>query len=226
MEQPPNKYAKGKIYKITDIGYNECYYGSSYNTLCKRMDGHRGNYKCYKNGKGGYKTSFDLFDKYGVENCKIELVELYPCGSKNELEAREGYYIKNNVCVNKVVAGRTDKQYREDNKETINERQRLYEKANKELIAEKKRLYREANKETINERHRQYEKANKELIAEKKRLYHEANKDKVHERQRQYREANKEKIAEKNRLYEKANRERINERRRQARLRKKEEGLI
>jgi hypothetical protein len=203
MEQPPNKYAKGKIYKIVDIGYNECYYGSTYNLLCKRMDGHRKDYKKYKNGKYHYVTSFSLFDTYGVENCKIELVELYPCGSRNELEAREGYYIKNNECVNKVVAGRTKKEYEEVNKE----KRRQWVEANKEHLAEYKRQYNQDNKE-----HRcQWVEANKEKIAEQRRQWNEANKEKIAEQRRQYREANKDKI---------------NERQRQYRLRKKEEGLI
>ena len=42
-----------------------------------------------------------------MENCKIELVENYACNSKEELNAREGFYIQNNECVNKLVAGRT-----------------------------------------------------------------------------------------------------------------------
>jgi hypothetical protein len=32
--------------------------------------------------------------KYGIENCKIELVEAYPCENKEELRKREGYWIK------------------------------------------------------------------------------------------------------------------------------------
>ena len=227
MEQPPNKYAKGKIYKIVDIGYNECYYGSSYNTLCKRMDGHRKDYKKYKNGKYHYVTSFSLFDKYGVENCKIELVELYPCGSKAELEAREGYYIKENVCVNKRIPCRTKKEYNEDNKEHLSEKKRQWGEDNKEHLAEQARKYRQDHKEYIAEYHIQYYEDNKEKIAEYKRQYREANKEKIAEEKRQYYEANKEKLAEKRRQYREANKERILERERQYRLRKKEkEGLI
>ena len=35
---------------------------------------------------------YDLFAEFGYENCKIELIELYPCNSKAELHAREGFY--------------------------------------------------------------------------------------------------------------------------------------
>ena len=64
---------------------------------------------------------FDIFEKYGIENCKFFLVELYPCKSKEELEAREGYYIRNYDCVNKYIHGRTSKQYYNDNKNKLKE---------------------------------------------------------------------------------------------------------
>ena len=52
-----------------------------------------------------------------MENCKIELVENYPCNSKEELTAREGFYIQSNECVNKLVAGRTQRERNEIYKE-------------------------------------------------------------------------------------------------------------
>ena len=70
-----NKYHNGKIYKIVDVGYNKCYVGSTTEKLSMRMVRHRSDYKRYKNGKINKITSFDLFDTYGIENCKIELVE-------------------------------------------------------------------------------------------------------------------------------------------------------
>ena len=122
-------YANGRIYKIEPIcehDENEVYYGSTCQILCKRMDGHRNNYRSWKNGKTDKINSFDLYEKYGVENCKIYLVELYPCETKEELFAREGYYIKNNKCVNKNVAGRTRKEHQEDNKEILLEQRKPY----------------------------------------------------------------------------------------------------
>ena len=90
-----NRYEKGKIYKITDVGYNKCYFGSTCESLSRRMDRHRNNFKRYSNGKKEAKTSsFFLFEGYGVENCKIELIEIYPCVCKEELLRREGHYIK------------------------------------------------------------------------------------------------------------------------------------
>ena len=85
-----NRYENGKIYKITDIGYNKCYIGSTTETLSQRMARHKGRYKEYLSGGADNTRSHWLFDEFGVENCKIELVEIYPCNSKEELERQEG----------------------------------------------------------------------------------------------------------------------------------------
>jgi hypothetical protein len=33
-------------------------------------------------------TCFDIFDEYGIENCKIELIENYPFNNIEELRKR------------------------------------------------------------------------------------------------------------------------------------------
>ena len=107
-------YSNGRIYFVEPICEhedNEVYYGSTLQKLCKRMDFHRGSYKTWKNGKSGKFMCYELFEKYGVENCKIYLVELFSCKSREELESREGYYIRNYDCINKNIPGRTCKEY-------------------------------------------------------------------------------------------------------------------
>ena len=85
-------YQNGKIYKISSSLGPEVYYGSTIRTLVARMYEHK-SYLCC--------NSQLIFEKYGFENCKIDLVEDYPCNSRKELEAREGWYIRNNECVNR-----------------------------------------------------------------------------------------------------------------------------
>ena len=104
-----NKYQNGKIYKITDIGYNKCYIGSTCEELSMRMARHRAGFKQFLNDNKKHIRSYDLFNEYGVENCKIELIEYYKCDSLAELRKREGEHIKSIDCVNKYVAGRTKK---------------------------------------------------------------------------------------------------------------------
>ena len=133
-------YSNGRIYFIEPICEhedNEFYYGSTIQKLCKRMDKHRSSYKSWKNGKSQKVMCCDLFEKYGIGNCKIYLVELYPCKSKEELESREGYYIRNYNCVNKCTPGRTCEEYYNDNKDIILKHNREYNKENKVNIRTK-----------------------------------------------------------------------------------------
>ena len=109
-------YQNGKIYKITSFFTDIIYIGSTCNPLYKRHHQHKYDYKSYNNGNYHYTTSFDII-KHGDSD--IQLIELFPCNSKEELHAREAFYIKQLDCVNKVVPLRTDKQYYEDNKEKI-----------------------------------------------------------------------------------------------------------
>ncbi len=113
-------YQNGKIYKIEDVGGNLCYIGSTTKLyLSHRMATHRGDYRQWLAGKGNKITVMDIFEKYGVENCKIVLIELYPCDSKDELHKREAHYITTTECVNKNIPGRTLAEYNQDNKERI-----------------------------------------------------------------------------------------------------------
>ena len=163
----------GKIYKIVDISYNKCYYGSTVQELSSRMTGHRQSYKRFKNGKGGLVMTYNIFDEFGVDNCKIELAELFPCNSKSELEAREGFHIKNNECVNKFIAGRSVRQYHIDHKEIIAEQKKKYYQNNKNSMIARSKVYAEKNKESIALKHKEYYEINKELIALKHKEYYE-----------------------------------------------------
>lgn len=175
-------YGNARIYKIEpvcDHQENEVYYGSTCQSLSKRMAAHRGCYKRWCDGKH-YKTSvYDIFELYGVENCKIILVESYPCESKEELEAKEAFYIRKNLCVNKIIPGRTRKVYCYDNKEKIAEYQKVYHDDNKEIISVNLKAYYRDNKEKISEIQKAYRQNNKELISTKGKVYYNDNKEKL-----------------------------------------------
>ena len=157
----PN-YSKGQIYMIypcvEDADEDDIYIGSTTQPLSTRMGGHRRDYK-----NNIYYSSHILFNKYGLDNCKIELLYDYPCENKKELEKEEGKIIRGRKCVNKRIAGRTKKEYYEKNKEQILEKGKEYRENNKEQIAEKSKKYHEKNKEKIKE----YLEDNKEKIKEK-----------------------------------------------------------
>ena len=148
-----SKYQNGKIYKIVDVGYNKTYYGSTCESLSQRMTRHRAKYTAYLKGNITNTRSFDLFDEFGIENCKIELVENYPCNSKEELRRREGYYIKNNDCINKCVPCRTPAEYYQDENEYCRFRNDLYKQLHKEEEQEYHRRRFQERKHILLEKH-------------------------------------------------------------------------
>lgn len=123
-------YKKGKIYKIVVNvdNVNKCYVGSTcHDLLCQRFARHTSNYRSWLMGDKKYMSSYELFEDYGYSNCKIELIELYPCNTKDELHQREGHYIKLLNSVNKVITGRKKKEYLRDNKDKIKQqRSKIY----------------------------------------------------------------------------------------------------
>ena len=126
------------------------------------MSKHRTSYRRCANGSKGFCTSFLLFDKFGLDNCKIELVEVFPCNSKEELRKREGYWIKHEECVNKVVAGRTYIEYYNENKDKILAKNSTYKKLDK--YKEQQKGYREATKQEKQEYDKSYREINQEII--------------------------------------------------------------
>ena len=91
-----------KIYKIWSVYGDLVYIGSTHQPLCKRFANHRYDYRRQINNETikGCK-SYLLFSAYGVDNCKIELLETFECSNIEERRKREGEYIRNTICVNK-----------------------------------------------------------------------------------------------------------------------------
>jgi hypothetical protein len=149
-------YENSKIYKVEPIVEHpeeDIYIGSTTKKyLSQRMDTHRGDYKRWKDGKRDKIMSFNLFDKYGVDNCQIILLETVNANSKDELIAREAYYIKTLKCVNRCIPGRTVKEYYNDNKKEITEKRKQYRINNKNEILEYQKQYYNNKKQEITQK--------------------------------------------------------------------------
>ena len=119
-------YKNGKIYKIEPViesDDGDIYIGSTTKEyLSQRMELHRRDYNNWKRGDTNFMTSFKLFDKYGLDNCQIVLIETCSCDTKDELHRREAHHIRTLQNVNICIPLRTRQEYRDDNKEQI----RLY----------------------------------------------------------------------------------------------------
>ena len=143
---------KGCVYIIRSHQTDDVYYGSTMQQLSKRMAHHRSDYKKWLDGRGGFTSSYDIL-KYN--DAYIELVEEINFMNKAELYAREGYYIRENKCVNKNIPNRTIQEWTQDNKDHITEYKKNWYEANKDSITEYKKGWYEANKDKISARQKQ-----------------------------------------------------------------------
>ena len=106
MTSEDNKFKNGKIHRIVSDDNSKTYYGSTTLPLSYRMTHHKSYWKIYQKGKGNFLSVFAMFDEFGFDKIRIELVELYPCNSKQELKQRERHYIESNICVNRFIPSR------------------------------------------------------------------------------------------------------------------------
>lgn len=206
-------YSKSVIYiikpNIDDYDKNDVYYGSTTNFKA-RMYQHQTEYKKYINDNNCLKkiSYIDIYIKYGINNCKAEIIEEFSCNTKEELLIRERYYIENHLCINKQLPITTKDEkkeyqieyYNENNNEILNKKKQYYID-NIDKIKE----YREKNKEIIKENDKQrrsnYRKNNKEEIAKSKKKYQNEHKDEISKYQKEYQEKNKEKLIKQKKEY-------------------------
>ena len=174
----PN-YQDGYIYKLWSLQTEEIYIGSSTTEPRKRLCDHKAKYRRFLEGRFKYLLSSYKIVQY--PDCKIEIIEKYPCNSKAELCKREGEHQRATKCCNTEIAGRTNKEYYEDTKDKRLKEGKEYYKKNKNTRAKTMKIYNE-------------KKINKDNKKNYNKEYYENNKDKIlkHTRER-YQEKKKEK---------------------------------
>ena len=174
MAEIDERYKRGMIYTIRNIKDDAMIYvGSSINNLSKRFDNHK---KCCKYSKSGMKL-YSLIENNDWTDWYIELYEAYPCNNKKELNRREGEVIREIGTINKCIAGRTKKEWTEDNPEYYKE----YYKKYYEMNADKIKKWREDNTKYIKEYKKVYRECNADIIKENAKQYYKDNIDKFKE---------------------------------------------
>lgn len=120
---------------------NECnlvYVGSTTKRLDRRFVDHKSG---YKTGVGRVR-SYVLFEKYGVDECEIILLEEREV-CENESLKIEGEYIRKyrgeGICVNRKIAGRSKNEYNDENKIEICEKMKIHHEKLKPDINLKRR---------------------------------------------------------------------------------------
>jgi hypothetical protein len=148
------KYSKSIIYRIVckDLSVTDCYVGST--TNFKRR---RGAHKCRCNNPNDKAHNLMIYkfirEHGGWENWDMIMVEEFPCDNKLQLHKREREVIEQlTPTLNSEIPSRTQKEYREDNKEKIKEFGKQYYQDNKQKILQQRKQYELDNKQKIKER--------------------------------------------------------------------------
>tara|TARA_R110000823_G_C15757531_1_gene482613 strand:+ start:103 stop:780 length:678 start_codon:yes stop_codon:yes gene_type:complete len=209
-------YQLGKIYLITSETNKLLYVGSTAQKyISNRITGHIRNYK-----NGSKKCcSYKLLE---CDDYNYKLLKEFPCSNVQQLKREEGFWIlhyKNQTdyeCVNKHIAGRTQKEYTEANRDKIKERRKIYYQENLDKVKEyyqnnkdKIKEYKEENRDKIAEYHKKRRENNKDKLKEQSKIYYENNKDKKKEYQEKNRDKIKERKKEYNKIYRENNRDKI-----------------
>ena len=119
----PQDFSKGKIYKITNDYNDKIYVGSTCESLVKRFSKHKAKSKLEE---VKHYPLYVLMHEIGFDRFRIELLEDCPCEDKYQLRQKEGQYIGEMGTLNKIIAGRTIKEWEEDNKEKKREYEKQY----------------------------------------------------------------------------------------------------
>lgn len=178
-------YSTGKIYQIISPHYPLPYIGSTVRPLSKRLYEHKSRAKKGTKDRSS-RPIIDAGEYY------IELIEEYPCRTKEELNRREGEIIRERECVNRRIAGRTWDEYVVESHAKILQRNRDYHHRKREEILPKKREYYQEHKEHHYQQCRKRCEERREIVAEYQKAYRQKNKERIALYKREYYKSHKE----------------------------------
>jgi len=96
-------YSEWKIYKILNSVDEEIYVGSTTQKLSNRMANHR------RDARRENSKFYQHMNFIGINNFYIELICQYPCNNVEELNSKEGEWIRTIGTINKNISGRKGK---------------------------------------------------------------------------------------------------------------------
>jgi len=228
----PKVYQSAVIYVLQCID-NYYYIGSTINNPRFRLNNHKNDSNKYPD-----RPVYHHILKIGWHNVMLQVVEEYPCDTKEELQLKEDQYIKESIqddyCLNHIRAKVSSDERKENvtnyyltHREQILKQHKTYLESNKQKVDAYQATYRQENAEERREYSRQYAadhpeqvkatkkahyEANKEEYIAKQKAYVEANKEAVRQRKREWAVKNKEAIIESRKVYAEENKEAIVER--------------
>jgi len=164
-------YSNTCIYKlvhIDDLNDENIYVGHTTN-IVQRKYKHKSSCGNPNNKEYNLKVYQFIRENGGWDQWNMILIEKYPCNDVYEAIARERYWKRElNSTLNTQEPGRTIKEYNEENKEKIHERNNQYYKGNKDKILKERKQYRENNHDKMLEQYKTNYNKHRGQILEKK----------------------------------------------------------
>ena len=113
-------------------------------------------HKCDANQRPHLSKFYTFMNEQGIDNFEIDVVEEYPCESKQQLEKREGEIIRQMGTLNQKITGKTRKEYKEEFRDYL-----------REFARENKKKWRIENREHYLEKERGYKKTYRKKYKDK-----------------------------------------------------------
>lgn len=223
-----NPYRHGKIYRLI-CEDSHFYIGSTITSLEKRFGCHL--YMIEKRLCGGkYAHMYTI----PINEIQIELIEQFPCDTREQLRQRENTYIArykdDPLCMNTCRAYREeddkkkhDAAYYRNNRESIKKVQQLYYEKNRERIRAYHVRYSEEHPDRIAACQAAYKASHRKELAEKQRAYAKAHQEELRVKKKEYNDNHKEELQAYFKTYAKEHKEAIVARKKEWTQRKKEE---
>lgn len=212
---------------------NYYYIGSTINNPRYRLNNHKQDSKKFPE-----RNVYTHINRIGWDNVQLQVVEEYPCNTKNELKIKEDemikYSLNDQYCLNHIRASvsteerkmnvtnyylthrqqiiEQHKQYLETNREKVDAYHAAYRKENAEARREYSAMYAAEHPEAVKATRKAYYEANKAEIIEKQKAYTAEHKEEVKARKAAWAENNRERLTEERKRYAEENKEAIQKR--------------
>jgi hypothetical protein len=225
----PKNFPNAVVYALQCID-NYYYIGSTINDPRYRLNNHKQDSK-----KCPDRYVYKHINEIGWDHVQLQVVEAYPCDTKEELKLKEDEMIKQSLedeyCLNHIRAAvskeerkenianyylthrqqilEQHKEYLQANKDKVDAYHANYRKENAEERAAYSRQYITEHPEEVRATKKAYYEANKTVLIEKQKEYFEENRDTILLRKKEWAENNVEKVSEARKRYAEENKELI-----------------
>lgn len=163
-------YSKTIIYRIVckDVNIKDCYVGST-TDFKSRKTAHKTKCSNNKNKEYNYNVYVCIRENGNWDNWDMIQIECYNAINKLDAHKRERHWLEYYCAtLNMCIPSRTDKEYRDDTKETSKEYFKKYNEEHKDERLKYITKYTKENKEKITEYNKKYNKEHKDKIQERR----------------------------------------------------------